>query len=126
MSRADWGNKGMRLKDKVAIITGAGDGFAAAIAAGYAKEGAKLYLQEFEDRAGRLAQTVADVRKHSSAVASGVHDITRVEPIKTLVKAVLAPQGEYQSSWPSTAVRPLSSRGLPSPRRQSAAGSTPA
>jgi len=84
----------MRLKDKVAIITGAGDGFAAAIAAGYAKEGAKLYLQEFEDRADKLENTVADVRKQGAAVASGVHDITRAEPIKALVKAVLARYGQ--------------------------------
>ena len=55
----------MRLQDKVAIITGAAQGFGLAIALGYAREGAELYLHEFEENAAKLEEVAQKVRHES-------------------------------------------------------------
>ncbi len=39
----------MRLKDKVAIITGAGRGIGATFAVGFAKEGARIVIGDIAD-----------------------------------------------------------------------------
>ena len=43
----------MRLKDKVAIITGAGSGLGKAGAVKFAKEGAKVIIADYDDKAGK-------------------------------------------------------------------------
>lgn len=79
----------MRLKDKVAVITGGSDPFALAIALGYAREGALIYLQDFEDRAEGLEKTASEVRAIGQKVVTGIHDITHLEPTKEMTAAVL-------------------------------------
>jgi 3-oxoacyl-[acyl-carrier protein] reductase len=46
----------MRLKDKVAIVTGAGSGFGAGIARRFAEEGARVVLNDIDARAERAAR----------------------------------------------------------------------
>ena len=43
----------MRLKDKVALITGAGAGIGAAGAKAFAREGAKVAVADLNDEAGK-------------------------------------------------------------------------
>ena len=79
----------MRLKDKVAVVTGASDNFARAIALGYAREGAVLYLQEFEDRRDGLQEIAAAVEATGQKVVAGVHDVTHPEPTAAMTREVL-------------------------------------
>ncbi len=48
----------MRLKDKVAIITGAGSGFGAGIARRFAEEGARVVVNDIDPRGERTAREI--------------------------------------------------------------------
>jgi NAD(P)-dependent dehydrogenase (short-subunit alcohol dehydrogenase family) len=65
----------MRLANKVAIVTGAGQGIGHAIATTYAHEGAHVMLAEI--RAHRMESTVKEI-EHSGGVASGIEVDTGV------------------------------------------------
>lgn len=69
-----------RLKDKVAIVTGGGSGFGAAIAARFAQEGAKIVVADINPkRAGDVASSIG-----SHALPLAV-DVSRKEDIERLV-----------------------------------------
>jgi len=84
----------MRLKDKIAVICGASDEFAHAIALGYAREGAKLFLQDFADAAGRLDATAAAARHAGAEVATGIFDITHASEAAALASQALHRYGK--------------------------------
>jgi len=48
----------MRLKDKVAIVTGAGSGFGAGIARRFAEEGARVVVNDIDARGERVAREI--------------------------------------------------------------------
>jgi 3-oxoacyl-[acyl-carrier protein] reductase len=48
----------MRLKDKVAIVTGAGSGFGAGIARRFAEEGARVMVNDIDPRGERVAKEI--------------------------------------------------------------------
>ncbi|HET7362233.1 MAG TPA: SDR family oxidoreductase, partial [Burkholderiales bacterium] len=48
----------MRLKDKVAIVTGAGSGFGAGIARRFAEEGARVVVNDIDPRGERTAREI--------------------------------------------------------------------
>lgn len=78
----------MRLKDKVAIVTGAASGFGAAIARLYVEEGAKVVVADIN---GAGAQEVAG-RLGPSALASTC-DVTQRAAIDATVNAALGAFG---------------------------------
>ena len=63
----------MRLKDKVAIVTGAGSGFGAGIAKRFAQEGAKVVVNDINSAGGE--KVAAEIGGGKAVFAKG--DVTR-------------------------------------------------
>src|SRR5512145_2384152 len=74
----------MKLKDKVALITGAGTKFGRAIALGYAREGADLFLHEFPKNKTKLGEVAERVETEGQRVATGAYEITRGDQVDAL------------------------------------------
>ena len=74
----------MRLKDKVAVVTGAASGFGAGIAARFAAEGAKVALLDIHLEG---AQQVAEASGQGAIAVKC--DVTRTEEIEAAVAATL-------------------------------------
>ncbi len=75
----------MRLKDKVAIITGAARGIGAAFAIGFAKEGAKVVLGDIrdgEDTLNAIAEVGGQAIYHKT-------DVTKQDQCMALAKAAM-------------------------------------
>jgi NAD(P)-dependent dehydrogenase (short-subunit alcohol dehydrogenase family) len=73
----------MRLKDKVAIITGSAQGIGEAFAVGYAKEGAKIVIADILD--GK--NTVKAIEKSGSEAIFVKTDVTKQEQCDAMAKA---------------------------------------
>jgi NAD(P)-dependent dehydrogenase (short-subunit alcohol dehydrogenase family) len=78
----------LRLKDKVAVVTGAGMGIGEAIALRYAHEGAKVVVAEVNSAAGNA---VVDAILHDGGEAMFAQtDISAESQVKALVASTLA------------------------------------
>jgi 3-oxoacyl-[acyl-carrier protein] reductase len=78
----------MRLKNKVAIVTGAGSGFGEAIARRFAEEGARVVVN---DVAGDAAQRVAsDIAVQGGEAAVHVADVSKDAQVASLVQSSVA------------------------------------
>jgi 3-oxoacyl-[acyl-carrier protein] reductase len=76
----------MRLKDRVAIVTGAARGIGAAVCRAYAREGAAVAINYFDY--ADMAQSLAEEIGASGGRAVAVHgDITRRDEVDRLVAA---------------------------------------
>lgn len=75
----------MRLKDQVAIITGAAQGIGAAFAVGFAKEGAKIVIGDISD----AATTVEKVKQAGSEAISVKTDVNNEAACLALAKAAV-------------------------------------
>ena len=74
------------LKDKLALVTGAGGGLGAAIAQGFAREGAKVIVADIDAaRAASVAQMITD---HGGQAWSEVLDVTDREGVRQFAQAV--------------------------------------
>jgi 3-oxoacyl-[acyl-carrier protein] reductase len=77
----------MRLKDKVAVVTGAGSGFGEAIAKRYAEEGAKVVVNDIaEADAKRVA---GEIERAGGNAAVAIGDVSKDADVARLVKSAL-------------------------------------
>ena len=82
----------MLLENKVALVTGAGQGIGEAIAKCYAKNGAKVVVVDFNPE---TAQKVASEIKASGGIAEPfIADVTKPEEVKAMVKFTLDTYGK--------------------------------
>ena len=70
----------MRLKDKVAIVTGAGAGIGEAIARRYAHEGARVVIAEIDAARGKANEDA--IRKDGGSAVFVSTDVASEEPSK--------------------------------------------
>jgi len=76
----------MRLKDKVAIVTGGGSGFGEGIARRFASEGASVLVADINDRTG---EHVAAAIAHAGGSAEYIHaDVTSGKEVAAMVARV--------------------------------------
>src|SRR5690606_38458889 len=88
---ASEGGDAMRLRDKVAIVTGGGSGFGEGIAMRFAAEGARVVLNDIDEDAGRR---VAGAIREAGGDAHYVHgDVSRGDDMGRLLAATLERQG---------------------------------
>lgn len=81
----------MRLPGKVVIVTGAGSGFGAAIAARFAREGAKVMLNDIDAERGDGRAAAIRTAGHHARFVPG--DVTQDAHWASLVAATLAAHG---------------------------------
>jgi meso-butanediol dehydrogenase/(S,S)-butanediol dehydrogenase/diacetyl reductase len=81
----------MQLKDKVAIITGAGAGIGRAIAARYAREGARVVLAEIDPDTGKAAEKA--IRESGGEALFVRTDVACEDQVHALVEATIARLG---------------------------------
>lgn len=82
----------MRLKDKVAIITGASSGIGRASGVLFAKEGAKVIIVDIAQKGG--LETVKMIRKNGGEATFVKTDVSRGSDVKRMVKATMEKYGK--------------------------------
>ena len=81
----------MRLKDKVAIVTGGGRGIGRGIAKVFAKEGAKVVIASRTTE--QLDRTLGEIKSAGGTVSSVVTDISVTQDVKRMVEFTVETYG---------------------------------
>ena len=78
----------MRLKDKVALVTGSSRGVGKAIAIGYAKEGAKVVVN-YTSNESAAKEVVESIKKFGASAIAVKADVAKKAEAESLVKAAV-------------------------------------
>src|SRR3989304_10619543 len=86
----------MKLKDRIAMITGGGTGIGRAIALGFAGEGAKIIIAT-EKRTFEAAQkTAAEIRNSGRDSLALEMDLTKTQQVKEAVRQAIEKFGKIE------------------------------
>ena len=81
----------MRLRDKIAIVTGAGSGFGEAIARRYAEEGAKVIVNDVDPASAK--RVAGSIVQEGGKAAAQQGDVTQSAQVKAMVQCALDQYG---------------------------------
>ena len=95
----------MRLEGRIAIITGAGSGIGRAGALAFAREGARVVVNDLD--AGRAEETAALVRARGSETVASAGDVAEPAQAKALVDLAVARFGGLDLLWNNAGIAPL-------------------
>lgn len=93
----------MRLKDKVAIITGGGGGIGRATAIRFAQEGARLVIADYSENAG--AETVQLVNEIGGEAKFIQTDMTKPEDVQIMVQETIDTYGKLDILFNNAGVK---------------------
>ena len=99
----------MRLKHKVALVTGAGSGIGRATSVLFAREGARVVVSDISETAAQ--QTADEVAAAGGDVATVIGDVSRTDDAKAMVNAALDPFGKLDVLVNSAGVSPRNATG---------------
>ena len=86
----------MRLKDKVALITGAGSGIGRASAILFAKEGAKVVVVDLDSSGGN--KTIEQIQQFGGEALFIQGDVSNPSDSKRMVKTTISKFGKIYRS----------------------------
>lgn len=92
----------MRLKDKVAIVTGGAAGLGKAVAVAFAREGARVVVADVDDRNGNA--TIEEARTHNDSATFRHADIGSEEDVSGLVRSTLDTHGRIDVLYNNAAI----------------------
>lgn len=92
----------MKLKDKVAIVTGAGAGMGRSVAIRYAKEGAKVIVVEMNEKSGN--ETLDLIIKIGGEAIFTPVDVTEESQVEAMVKKAVTKYGRVDVLYNNVAI----------------------
>jgi len=79
----------MKIKDRVALITGSGQGIGKAIALNFAREGAKIVVNDISFNEAKAMETVEELRKIGVEAELFLADVSKEDEVNSMVEKVI-------------------------------------